>query len=127
MNDKNQRILFLEMILDLHYRLRFADAIFCNAAEDFVSASALEDWEGRSRTLRDIREYSQTLQIINVDFGRIVDRKKAVFPEELGEWIYDSLDGDLKVQKHLERLHFIAEGLEMAVNSELLHLESVHE
>jgi len=127
MGDKSQRVLFREMILDLLYRLRLADAMFCKTAEDFVSAAALEDWEGRSRTLRSIREYSQTLQIINVDFCRIVDGKNAVFPEELGEWVYDSLDGELKVQKHLAWLHVIAEGLEMAVNRELLNMEFGHE
>jgi len=62
-----------------------------------------------------------------VDLCRIVEGKRAVFPAELAEWIYDLPDGEIKAQIHLERLHAIAEGLEMAVNRELLHMEFGHE
>ena len=36
-------------------------------------------------------------------------------------------DGENKVQLQLERLHAIAEGLEMSVNREILHMEFGHE
>jgi len=127
MSDRSQQVLFREMILDLHYRLRLADELFCSAAESFVSAAALEEWKSRSEVILKIREYSQVLQIINVDLCRIVEGKRAVFPAELAEWIYDLPDGEIKAQIHLERLHAIAEGLEMAVNRELLHMEFGHE
>ncbi len=124
MSDRSQQVLFQEMILDLHYRLCLADAMFCDTAENFVSAAVLEDWEGRSRTIQGIREYSQALQLINVDFCQIIDGKDAAFPEELGGWVYDSADGELKIQNQLERLHVIAEGLDMVLKREYLHLES---
>jgi len=126
MRDSNQQVLFREMILDLHYRFRLADELFCKAAESFVAAAA-EDWEKRSTVIQNLREYSQALQIINQDFCRIVKGQHAVFPAELAEWVYDLPDGEIKVQLYLERLRAIAEGEAMAVNRELLHMEFNHE
>ena len=125
MLDRNQRVLLREMILDLHYRLRLADDLFCEAAESLVSASALENWGSRSEAVRKIREYSQALQIIHQDFLRIIEEKHAVFPPDLAEWIFDLPDGEIKAQLHLERLHAIAEGLELALNRELLRMGDV--
>lgn len=127
MSSKSYQILFREMILDLYYRLRLADDRFCGAAESFVSAATLEEWKSRSEFIQKIREYSQALQLINVDLCRIVEGKRVVFPTELAEWIYDLPNGEVMAQIHLERLHIIAEGLEMAVNSELLYMELKHE
>ena len=76
------------MILDLHYRLRLVDDLFCSAAESLVSAAALEDWKSRSEVILKIRAYSQALQIINADLCRIIEGKRAVFPADLSEWIY---------------------------------------
>ena len=73
------------MILDLHYRLRLVDDLFCSAAESLVSAAALEDWKSRSEVILKIRAYSQTLQIINADLCRIIEGKRAVFPADLSE------------------------------------------
>lgn len=123
MREKRQPILFREMILDLHYRLRLVDDLFCSAAESLVSAAALEDWQSRSDVIFKIRKYSQTLQIINADLCCIVEGKRAVFPAELSDWIFDLPDGEIKAQNQLERLHAIAEGIEMTVNRELLHME----
>ena len=87
MSEKRQPILFREMILDLHYRLRLVDDLFCSAAESLVSAAALEDWKSRSEVILKIRAYSQALQIINADLCRIIEGKRAVFPADLSEWI----------------------------------------
>lgn len=125
MHDRNQKVLLREMILDLHYRLRLADDLFCEAAESLVSASALENWDSRSEAVRKIREYSQALQIIHQDFLRIIEEKHAVFPPDLAEWIFDLPDGEIKVQLHLERLHAIAEGLELALNRKLLRMGDI--
>ena len=100
---------------------------FCCAAESFVAAAALEDWNSRSSVIQNIRSYSQALQIINADLCRIVDGKCAVFPAELSDWIFDLPDGESKVQCQLERLHSIAGGLETTVNRELLRMELQHE
>lgn len=124
MTDRKQPILFREMIFDLHYRLRLADDLFCSAAESLVSAAALEDWKSRSDVIIKIREYSQALQIINTDLCRIIEGKRAVFPADLSEWIFDFSDGELKAQRQLEHLHAVAQGLEMTIDRELLHLES---
>ena len=123
MSERKQPILFREMILDLHYRLRLADDLFYSAAESLVSAAALEDWKSRSEVILKIRAYSNALQIINADLCRIVEGKQAIFPVELSDWIFDLPDGETKVQRQLERLHAIAEGLEMTVNRELIHME----
>ena len=112
-----------EMILDLHYRLRLADDLFCNAAESLVSAAALENWNSRSEAVRKIREYSQALRIIHQDQCRIMEGKHAVFPAELEEWFFDLPDGETKAQLHLERLHAIAEGMELVLDRELLKME----
>ena len=127
MSEKNQEILLREMILDLHYRLRLADDLFCSAAESLVSATALETWSGKSEALRKIREYSQALQIIHQDGIRILNGKHAVFPADLEEWIYDRPGAETAVRLHLERLHSIAEGLELVLNRELLKMEVRHE
>lgn len=127
MSDRSKQILFREMILDLHYRLRLADDLFCYAAESLVSAAALEEWKSRSEVILKIKEYSQALQIINADLCRLIEGKKAIFPAELSDWIFDLPDGENKVQLQLERLHAIAERLEMTVNREILHMEFGHE
>ena len=127
MSERSQPVLLREMILDLHYRLRLADDLFCHAAESLVSAAALENWNSRSEAVRKIREYSQALRIIHQDHCRIVDGKHAVFPAELEEWIFDLPDGETAAQLHLERLRAIAEGLELVLCRELLKTEIRHE
>ena len=123
MSEKTQQVLLREMILDLHYRLRLADDLFCDAAESLVSAAALENWNSRSEAVRKIREYSQALQIIHQDRCLILEGKHAVFPAELAEWIFDLPGGEITAQLHLERLHAIAEGLNLVLNRELLQME----
>jgi len=127
MSDRSQQVLLREMILDLHYRLRLADDLFCEAAESLVSAAALENWSSRSEAIRKIRTYSQSLQIIHQDFLRIIEEKHAVFPPDLAEWVFDLPNGEITAQLHLERLHAIAEGLELILNRELLKMEVRHE
>ena len=80
MKDRNQRVLFKEMIFDLHYRLRLADDLFCRAAEDLVAAAALEEWSSRAAAVRSIGEYSGALRVIDQDLSLILEGKQAVFP-----------------------------------------------
>lgn len=127
MSERSQQVLLREMILDLHYRLRLADDLFCNAAESLVSAAALENWNSRGEAVRKIREYSQALRIIDQDLCQIEEGKHAVFPAELEEWIFDLPDGEIEAQLHLKRLHAIAAGLELILNRELLKMEVCHE
>ena len=123
MSGKSRQILLREMMFDLHYRLRLADELFCAAAESLVAAAALEEWNSRSEAIRKIREYSQALRIIHEDHCRIVEGKRAVFPAELAEWIFDLPDGEIAAELHLKRLHAIAEGLELFLDRELLKME----
>ena len=123
MNERSQEILLREMILDLHYRLRLADDLFCETAESLVSAAALETWESRSEAIRMLREYSQALRIIHQDCMQILKGKHAVFPADLEEWICDRPDGELAMRLQLERLHSIAESLELMLDRELLKME----
>lgn len=127
MSERSRRILLREMILDLHYRLRLADGLFCDAAESLVSAAALEDWNSRSEALRKIGAYSQALRIIHQDRCRIMEGKRAVFPAELGEWVFELPEGEAAARLHLERLHAIAGGLELVLDRELLKTELRHE
>ena len=124
MSKRRQNVLFREMILDLHYRLLLADDSFCRTAEALMAAAATEEWQSRCDALRLIGEYSQTLQLINSDLCRVADGKQAVFPADLGAWIFDSGDGEFLAQRQLKRLRAIAEGLEMTVDRELLCMDS---
>ena len=124
MSDRCQKILVREMCFDLLYRLRLADDLFCEAAESLVSASALENWTSRSEALRKIRAYSQALRIIHEDHCRIMEDRHAIFPADLEEWIFDRPDGEIPIQLHLKRLHAIAEGMEVALQRELLKMET---
>jgi len=126
MRDRNQQILFWEMILDLHYRLRLADDLFCEAVECLMSAAALENWRSREEAIRKIRTYSQSLRIIHQDFLRVIGEKHAVFPPDLAEWVFDLSNGEITAQLHLERLHAIAGGLELILNRELLKMKVRH-
>ena len=123
MGNGSQQILRREMILDLHYRLRLADDLFCDAAESLAAAAALENWESRVESLRKIRAYSQALQVIHQDHCRITEGRRAVFPEELAEWVFELPDGETAAQLHLERLRAIAESLELVLDRELMSME----
>ena len=112
------------MVIDLCYRLRLADDLFCRAAENFVAAATLEEWQSRSEVIENLREYARSLQIINADFCRIIEGKQALFPAELPDWIFELPDGESKVQNYLEHLHNIAKALKMTADRELLHMES---
>ena len=127
MSEKSRQILRREMILDLHYRLRLADDLFCDAAESLVSAAALEDWNSRSEALRKIGAYSRALRIIHQDHCRITEGKRAVFPAELAEWVFELPEGEVTARLHLERLRAVAEGLELVLDRELLKTELRHE
>ena len=127
MSERSRQVLRREMILDLHYRLRLADDLFCDAAESLVSAAALEDWSSRSEALRKIGAYSQALRVIHQDHCRITEGKRAVFPAELAEWVFELPEGEVSAQLHLERLRAIAEGLELVLDRELLKTELRHE
>ena len=127
MSDENRRIVRREMMLDLNYRLRLADCMFFAAAETLISAAALEDWSGRSEALRRIGEYGQSLRMIARDLSLVSAGKQAVFPPELAPWIFEGSDGDSAAQLQLKRLRVVAEGMELAVDRELLQMELRHE
>jgi len=123
MSERSRQVLRREMILDLHYRLRLADDLFCDAAESLVSAAALENWSSRSEALRKIGEYSQALQVIHQDHCRITEGRRAVFPAELAEWVFELPEGEVSARLHLERLRTVAEGLRLALERELIRME----
>ena len=127
MPDTSRRIVLKEMLFDLHYRLRLADELFCEAAEALVAAAALEEWKSRSEALEKIRAYSQALQIIHRDQYRIFEDRRAVFPPELAAWVFETPEGEITAELQLKRLHAIAQGLELALDRELLKTELHHE
>ena len=49
-----------------------------------------------------------------------MEGKRAVFPAELAEWVFELPEGEVAARLHLERLHAIAEGMELILDRELL-------
>ena len=117
--------MYREMLLDLNYRLRLADDLFCRSADKLLSAAALEDWASRVEAAAGINDYEQALRLIERDLLRLTDHTRVVFPAELPEWRADEPDCEEGCDRQLKHLHWIAESMELAVNSRLLRL-SLH-
>lgn len=117
--------MYREMLVDLNYRLRLADDLFCRCADRLLSASALEDFESRAEAAAGINGYERTLRLIERDLLRLTDQTEAVFPAELTEWRAGEPDCEEICGRQLKHLHWIAGNMELAVNSRLLRL-SLH-
>lgn len=123
MADDNQSMMFLELVLDLCYRLRLADDLFCPAAKAVLSAIASNDFNPKWDAVNAVRKYSESLQIIHTDFERVLDGRRIVFPQDIADWVWEQPDAETKISLYLERMHASACGMEMLLNAELLKLE----
>ena len=112
-----------EMIIDLIYRLRLVDDLFCQATDQLMSAMSMEDAEGKKQAVQSVRDYSKALQVVYADLQHIIDGRHIVFPAEISVWQWNEPNGEDAITMTVERLHAIAEGMEMKLNAEFLQKE----
>lgn len=123
MNNVIQHTIYHEMVLDLCYRLRLADDVFCEAADAIVSAMKNHDFAEKERAIGLVHDYSRALQVIYVDFARVIHGCHVVFPAEVAAWQWNEPEGDSVMERTVERLHAIAESMEMKAHAEVLKAE----
>ena len=108
----NQHILDREMLLDLCYRLRLADDIFCRVAEALTAAMAVDDFSLKAAAIAALRDYAASLRIVYADYRRVCVVQCVVFPPDPAVWQWDEPDADAALPLLLERLQGIAQGME---------------
>lgn len=123
MPDKTENVMMREMVLDLCYRLRLADDLFCIAADSVVTAMETDEFSAKLATLDDIREYAESLRIVAADFERIFDQKRLVFPPDVADWIWEQPNAETQISLYLERMHSNAHGMELVLDAELVKHE----
>lgn len=123
MPDINNTI-YREMVLDLIYRLRLADELFCRVTDMVMSAMSMDDADGRQQAVEQLHAYAQSLQVIHADFLHVLDGHHVAFPAAFQLWQWYEADGDEIVAQTLERLHAIAEGMELKLNTAMLKMEA---
>jgi len=119
----SKNTIYREMVMDLLYRLRLADDLFCLASNAVMSAMGLEDALGKAEATRLLRSYSKALQVIYADFLHVAEGQHVVFPAEASPWQWNEPDGEMAIARIAERLHAIAEGMEMKLNTEMMKQE----
>lgn len=119
----NQRILYREMLLDLCYRLRLADDIFCRVAEGLAVAMAVDDFSLKAAATAALRDFAGSLRIVHADYWLVLPGQRAVFPPEPAVWQWDEPDADVALPLLLERLQGIAQGMETQLYSAVSRLE----
>ena len=115
--------IYREMVIDLLYRLRLADDLFCQASDAVMSAIGLEDSAGKAEATLLLRSYAKALQVIYADFLHLVEGQHIVFPAEVSLWQWNEPDGEEAIARIIERLHIIAEGMEMRLDAERVKQE----
>lgn len=123
MPDINNTI-YREMVLDLIYRLRLADELFCRVTDMVMSAMSMDDADGRQQAVEQLHAYAQSIQVIHADFQHVLDGHHVAFPADIQLWQWYESNGDEIVARTLERLHAIAEGMELKLNTAMLKMEA---
>lgn len=116
---KHGNAIFDEMLLDLEYRLRLADALFGQATEAVMSAMGLDDFPTKRQASAQVNACAMALRILQVDFTRLLDSQAAACPPEIPLWLWNEPEGEATLTQTLERLRDIAEGMRTAVLNEL--------
>ena len=119
----NKNTIYREMVLDLLYRLRLADDLFGQTSETVMSALSLEDASGKQEATALLRSYAKALQIIYADFRHLASGQHIVFPADFSLWQWNEPDGEEMIAHLIERLHSIAEGMELKLNAEIVKQE----
>ena len=120
---ETKNTIYREMVMDLLYRLRLADDLFCQTSDAVISALSLGEISGKKEAVEALRSYAKALRIIYVDFLHVIEGQHLVFPAEVSLWQWNEPDGEASIAQTIERLHAIAEGMEMKLNAEMLKWE----
>lgn len=120
---ETKNTIYCEMVLDLLYRLRLADDLFCQASDSVMSAMGLGDVSGKAGATNLLRAYAKALQVIYADFLHVIEGQHVVFPAEVSLWQWNEPNGEETIARNIERLHAIADGLEMRLNAEIVKQE----
>lgn len=121
--ENNQNILYREMLLDLCYRLRLTDDLFCRVADALTAAMAADDFSLKTAAIAAMRDYATSLRIVYADYQQVLAGPQAVFPPEPGVWQWDEPDAETTLSLYLERLHRIVLCLEKHLHAEISRLE----
>jgi len=116
--------IYREMAMDLLYRLCLADDLFCQTSEAVISALGLDVISGKAEAVELLRSYAKALRVIYTDFLHIIEGQHVVFPAEVSLWQWNEPDGEETIAQTIERLHTIAEGMEMKLNAEMKKQEA---
>ena len=120
---EGKNTIYREMVIDLLYRLRLADELFCQVTDAVMSVMSLGDTAGRQQALEQLHGYAQALQVVYADYLHVIDGHHVTFPAEIQLWQWYEPDGEEVIAQTIERLHTIAEGMELKLNTEMLKQE----
>ena len=120
---ETKNTIYREMVMDLLYRLRLADDLFCQTSDAVISALSLGEISGKKEAVEALCSYAKALRVIYVDFFHVIEGQHVVFPAEVSLWQWNEPDGEDIIAQTIERLHAIAEGMEMKLNAEMLKWE----
>ena len=115
--------IYREMVLDLLHRLRLADDLFSQATEAVMSAMSLDDISGKRQAVARLRAFAKALRVIYADFLHLIEGQHVAFPPEISLWQWNEPDGEETIAHAIERLHAIAEGMEIRLDAEILKQE----
>lgn len=121
-----QNIIFREMALDLCYRLRLFDEMFCQTSSLVLSAVATDDFDSKIDAAASQRACAECLRLIFTDYNLLFDSQHIVFPPEFHAWIWFLADADDLAHDYLQRLQNIAMAMENQLMS-ALHSEEAAE
>ena len=116
--------IYREMVVDLLYRLRLVDELFCQTTDAVISAMNAEDVAAKRQAVQQIRSYSSALQVIYADFLRLIEGQHVVFPADVSLWQWEEPNGGELIAQVLERLHGIEEGMEGKLDEEMSNMEA---
>ena len=120
---ETKNTIYREMVMDLLYRLRLADDLFCQTSDAVISALSLCEISGKKDAVEALRSYAKALRVIYADFLHVIEGQHVVFPADVSLWQWNEPDGEDVIARTIERLHAIAEGMEMKLNAEMLKWE----
>lgn len=119
----NSNVIFLELALDICYRLELFNALFCRSTAVVTSAVATEDCVTKAEAIQAIRVCAQALQLIYADLSQILAGRPIFFPADIADWIWEQPNADTIISEYLERLQSIAQVMEMLLSTEISALE----
>jgi len=120
---ETKNTIYREMVMDLLYRLRLGEDLFCQATEAVLSAMGLDEAASRKDAIAQISSYAKALKVVYADFLHVIEGQHIVFPADVSLWQWNEPGGEECIARTVERLHAIADGMEMKLNAEMLKWE----